>query len=349
MKKVLYGLVIIVLVACLIDGTVLYGAEKRLKEHPKVTVQIITSPMGTGAYYLGFKLAEIINKKHPWLKMEAVEGMGSATNIKMIMEDPSRRKNTVFNSTNLSAGFARQALPPFKKKYKEVLGSNLQVIFGQYNMLCPFITLDPNIKTINDLVGKKVIMASKGMAAGYINRYILEKYGLWDKVKPQYMGYKPSATALGDRLVDAVVCMVTIPKPRVYSVIGAFTELLATKDVYLVHGGDKKTMLAVGREKGIEVVPVDLSGKFDGKDVPQPMTTFYQGVQWCVDETMDEEIVYEVAKMLYENCEEIRAVHPSMKAMTADKLANISTEENFHRGSKKFFKKVGLRIGFHGI
>jgi TRAP transporter TAXI family solute receptor len=349
MKRVLYGAIVIMVLVGLIDGTVLYAAEKDLKGHPTVKVQIITSPMGTGAYYLGFKLAEIINKKHPWLKMEAVEGMGSATNIQMVMKDPSIRKNTIFNSTNLSASFARQALPPFDKKYKEVLGSNLQVIFGQYNMLCPFITLNPKVKTINDLTGKKVVMVSKGMAAGYVNQYILEKHGLWDKVKPQYMGYKPSATALGDGLVDAVVCMVIIPKPGTYSVIGGFTELLATKDVYLVHGGDKETMVAVGKEKGIEVVPVDLSGKFDGRDIPQPMTTFYQGVQWCVDETMDEEIVYEVARMLYENCEEIRAVHPSMKAMTADKLANISTEENFHRGSKKFFKKIGLKIGFQGI
>jgi TRAP transporter TAXI family solute receptor len=318
-------------------------------QHPKVKVRLVSSPMGTGAYFLGFKLAEIINKKHPWLQMEAVEGMGSATNIQMLMKDPSMKKNTIYNSTNLSADFARQALPPFTKKYKEVMGSHLQVAFGQYNMLCPFITLDPKIKTINDLVGKKIVMVSKGMASGYINQYILEKHGLWDKVKPQYMDYRPSANALQDGLVDAVVCMVTVQRPGEYSAIGAFTELLATKDVYIVHGGDAKTMLEVGKEKGIEIVPVNLSGKFDDKPLPQPMTTFYQGVAWVVDESMDEEIVYEVAKMLHQNVEEIRAVHPSMRAMTAKELANISSEAGFHKGAAKFFKEVGLKLGFQGM
>lgn len=318
-------------------------------DEKKQTVRIITSPLGTGAYYQGFKLAEIVNKKHPRIKMEAVEGMGSATNILMIMKDPSLRKNTIFNSTNLSADFARQALPPFTKKYKDALGSDLKVIFGQYNMLCPFITLDPKIKTISDLAGKKVVLASKGMAAGYVNQYILEKHGLWDKIKPQYMDYKPSADALGDGLVDAVVAMVTMPTKGSYSAIGAFTELMATKDVYMVHGGDRETILEAGKEKNIETVPVSLAGKFDGKDLPQPMNTFYQGVQWCVDETMDEALVYEITKMLYENIDAIKATHPSMEFIRADKLANVSLEKYFHKGAAKFYKEVGVKMGFQGI
>jgi len=318
-------------------------------EHPQVKIRVITSPMGTGAYFLGFKLAEIVNKKHPWLRLEAVEGMGSATNVQMVMRDPSVKKTTIINSTNLSADFARRALPPFTKPYKEVMGTNLQVAFGQYNMLCPFITTDPKIKTIQDLVGKKVVLASKGMAAGYVNQYILEKHGLWGKINPQYMGYAPSANALRDGLVDAVVAMVTLQKPGEYSVIGAFTELLGTKDVFLVHGGDEKTMLQVGQDKGIEVVPVKLSGKFDDQPIAQPMNTFYQGVAWVVDETMDEDVIYEVNKVLYENIDEIRAVHPSMKVMTKASLANVSAEENFHKGAKKFFKEVGLKVGFQGF
>jgi TRAP transporter TAXI family solute receptor len=326
-----------------------YALPATQQGHPIVTVRIITPPMGTGAYYLGFKLAEIVNKKHPWLRLEAVEGMGSATNIQMVMKDPALRKNTIFNTTNLSIDFARQALPPFTKRYKDALGSELQIIFGQYNMLCPFITLDPNIKTIFDLKGKKVVLVSKGMAAGYVNQYILEKHGLWKDVKPEYMGYKPSATALADGLVDAVVAMVTVAGPGKYSAIGAFTELLASKDVHLVHGGDAETMKAVGDEKSIEVLPVNLSGEFDGAKIAQPMTTFYQGVAWAVDETMDEEVVYETAKMLYENIEEIRATHPSMKVIKADKLANVSRADQFHRGARKFFDEVGVKVGFQGI
>jgi len=325
------------------------GIECNSTEREKVTIRLVSSPMGTGAYFLAFKLADIINKKHPWIKIEAVEGMGSAANLQMLMKDPKTKKNTIFNSTNLSYSFALQALPPFTKRYKEVMGTNLQIAFGQYNMLCPFITLDPKIRSINNLVGKRVVMASKGMAAGYINQYILERHGLWDKVKPQYMDYKPSADALRDGLVDAVVCMVTVEKPGEYSVIGAFTELLATKDVYLVHGGDPKYMLEVEKEKGVDVIPVNLVGKFDGREIPQPTTTFYQGVAWVVDETMDEEIVYEITKMLYQHVEEIRAVHPSMKAMTPKDLANVSKEENFHKGSKKFFKEIGIKIGFQGM
>ncbi|MEO0249280.1 MAG: TAXI family TRAP transporter solute-binding subunit [candidate division WOR-3 bacterium] len=318
-------------------------------ERPKTKIRLLTTAMGTGAYFLAFKLAEIVNKKSTWLQLEPVEAGGSAANIQMVMRDPSIKKTTIINSTNLSTDFARRALPPFTKSYKEVMGTDLQVAFGQYNMLCPFITTDPKMRTINDLAGKKAVLASKGMAAGYVNQYILEKHGLWSKIKPQYMDYAPSANALRDGLVDAVVAMVTLSKSGEYSVIGAFTELLATKDVYLVHGGDASIMEQVGKEKGIEVVPVHMSGKFDNRPIPTPMTTFYQGVAWVVDETVDEAVVYEVTKLLYENIDEIRAVHPSMNVMTRAVLANVSSEANFHRGARKFFKEAGVKIGFHGL
>jgi TRAP transporter TAXI family solute receptor len=327
----------------------LCGETANAQGHRKFKVQILTTPMGAGAYYVGFKWAEIVNKKHSWLEVEAIEGMSSTTNIKLIMKEPARRKNTIFNSNNISASFARHGHPPFTTKYQEVLGSKLQAISGQYSLLCPFITLDPNIKTVHDLAGKKVVMGPKGMVAGLVNRYILEQNGLWDEVKPQYMGFKPSASALGDGLVDAIVALVTVGGPGKYSVNPAFAELTTTKTVHLVHGGDPKIMLSAGEKRGIEITPVNLSGEFQGRKIPQPMSTFYLGVQWCVDETMDEEVVYEMVKLLYENIDEIKKVHPSLKVVTGASLPNVTVEKHFHRGAKRFYNEAGLKIGFQGL
>lgn len=123
MRRLLWVVVVVALVL-LLHTPLVFSSE-----HPKVKIRIITTPMGTGAYFLGFKLAEIVNKNHPWLQLEAIEGMGSATNVQMVMRDPSMKKTTIINSTNLSADFARQALPPFTKPYKEVMGTDLQVAF----------------------------------------------------------------------------------------------------------------------------------------------------------------------------------------------------------------------------
>jgi TRAP transporter TAXI family solute receptor len=343
-RKLFYGLMVISVITGFLCGEI-----ANAEQHPKFKVQILTTPMGAGAYYVGFKWAEIVNRKRFWLEAEAIEGMSSTTNIKLIMKEPERRKNTIFNSNNISASFARNALPPFTKKYQDVLGSQLQAISGQYSLLCPFITLDPSIKTVHDLVGKRVVMGPKGMVAGLVNRYILEQQGLWDKVKPQYMGFKPSATALGDGLVDAIVALVTVAGPGKYSVNPAFAELTTTKTVHLVHGGDPKIMLKAGERRGIEITPVNLSGEFQGRRIPQPMNTFYLGVEWCVDETMDEEVVYEMTKLLYENIDEIKKVHPSLKVVTKESLPNVSLEKYFHRGARRFYNEVGLKVGFQGL
>jgi len=73
------------------------GIECNSTEREKVTIRLVSSTMGTGAYFLAFKLADIINKKHPWIKIEAVEGMGSAANLQMLMKDHKTKKNTIFN------------------------------------------------------------------------------------------------------------------------------------------------------------------------------------------------------------------------------------------------------------
>jgi len=314
-----------------------------------VTIRIVSSPMGTGSYFFAFKLAEIINKKHSWVKVEAVEGMGAVANIKWLIKNPSAKKNTILNATHLAYDFSKKGLQPFEKGYKEIMGSELKIIFGQYNMFHTFITLDPKIKTINDLIGKRVALPSRAQPSGYVQEWLLKKYGIWEKIKPQFLDFKPGATTLSDGLVDACNCNILLEKPGEYSAIAAFAELLATKNVFLIDSGDPKYLLDLGKEKGIEIVPVNLIGRFNKKEIPQPMTTFYHGVAWVVDESMDEDVIYEVTKMLCKNIEEIRAVHPSMKSMTIKDLANISKEENFHNGAKKFFKEVGLEIGFKGI
>jgi TRAP-type uncharacterized transport system substrate-binding protein len=62
---------------------------------------------------------------------------------------------------------------------------------------------------------------------------------------------------------------------------------------------------------------------------------------------MDQEVVYEVCRVIYENSSRFGQVHAVGKGMTKDRLAAIPvfTESDFHPGAVKFYKEHGIKIG----
>ncbi len=320
-------------------------------EHERVMIRLLTSPMGISAYYWAFKFADEVNKSHPWLRIEVTEGLGTMSQCLEMMNNPKLGETTLWNSVTPTTQFARTATTPFKQTYNEMTGSKVLTAFAQFNMFLSLLTTDPDIKTIHDLVGKKVVLAQKGMSASYLIEKILEKNGILDKIKLQYMGYKPSADALRDGLADATVFYAfPTTEPNAYTPGASWHELFSMRRVYVVSLGDPEVMKQLVKE-GVPVEPIVISdGTVLGQEsFQEPVTVYFQGSHWIVDAIMDDELVYEVAKLNYETLDVVKQVHPSLKALLKEQVANVDREELFHPGAIKFYKEQGIPIGFTGL
>lgn len=346
-RKPIYNVVI----GILFLAPILVSLPKMAAAREPVKVQMLTAPMGTGAYYFAFKLGEEINRKHPWLRLEVKEGMGTVPQMLEVMNNPKLGKTTIWNTVSAVVQFARTGTPPFKKTYSAATGSEVMMAFNTYPNLMCLATTNPEIKSIEDLAGKRIVLSQKGMSGTYLYEKILEKKGLLKKVKLQHMGYGPAADALRDGLADAVILVGYITsKPDEFSVMAAYHELFNTRTVYPVSLGDPNVLQALVKD-GVPVHPaiIPKDAKIMGKATSFPVTTYYQGVCYTVDKIMDEEIVYEVVKSAYEYLDEVREAHPSLKVITREKLANVDEPENFHPGAVRLFKEKGIRLGYHGL
>ena len=59
------------------------------------------------------------------------------------------------------------------------------------------------IDKVADLAGKRVAVGGAGSGAASAAQRYFTSLGLWDKMKPEFLGYSKAAEALGDGLIDA--------------------------------------------------------------------------------------------------------------------------------------------------
>ena len=180
---------------------------------------ISTIPAGFSSYIMGVALAEQINKNSKWLKAIATEGRGPAEHMKTLIRKPEKRKKYLFFNTTWDIWEAKKQIGTyagFPFNYDEFRFVTLLGIAG--NGLC---TLDADIKSFNDLVGKKAIFDSgrgKGREMAYGG--VLKSGGVpMDKIKFQYASGKAAADNLRDGLVDVVYTGHILKKlPNVYGI-----------------------------------------------------------------------------------------------------------------------------------
>ncbi len=60
-----------------------------------------------------------------------------------------------------------------------------------------------DISSVADLAGKRVAVGGAGSGAAASAQRYFTSIGLWDEMKPEFLGYSKAASALGDKLIDA--------------------------------------------------------------------------------------------------------------------------------------------------
>jgi TRAP transporter TAXI family solute receptor len=208
------------------------------------------------------------------------------------------------------------------------------------------ITYDANIKKVEDLAGKTVDLGRKGAANTPDHEAILKSYGVLDKVKLVYTGYGGGANKMMDGLVDASFLLFNHIYPRTFSK-GALIDKLETKAPVYYIGFDRNKLLAL-IDQEFAVLPVRVPAKsLDPVRQPKDIWAFNDPTFFIADERMDPQIVYEVARVIWETpASEWAKWHPIGAHMTEEfKPAPPSLKLNkLHPGAKKFYDEHNIKV-----
>ena len=211
---------------------------------------------------------------------------------------------------------------------------SFRVIGGLYAEALQLVTMDPEIKSVADLKGKKVSIGAAGSGVYFNAMDVLAAAGLTEAdIIPQYQSFGDSADALKDRKIDAAFIVAGAPTP-------AIQELCTSATAYLVpiDGDIAAKLMAASPYYTTYKVP---AGTYNGQT--EDVTTVTVKATLIVSTSADEEAVYNVTKAIFDNIDTITAAHAKGAELSLDNATSGMTAP-FHAGAAKYFKEKGIDV-----
>ena len=217
---------------------------------------------------------------------------------------------------------------------KEGAIDSFRVIGGLYAEAVQLVTMNPEIKTVSDLAGKKVSIGAAGSGVYFNAMDVLAAAGLTEAdIVPQYQSFADSADALKDGKIDAAFIVAGPPTP-------AITELFTTNTAYLIPiDGDIATkLLADCPYYTVHSIPANTY-----KGQTEELKTVTVKATLIVSASASEEQVYELTKAIFDNIDAITAAHAKGSELSIDNATSGMTAP-FHAGAAKYFAEKGKTV-----
>jgi|SRR6056297_2621896 len=281
----------------------------------------------SGTYYpLGGAIANVWNETYDNVNVTIQPAGASVENINRVS---SGEVDIVLAMNNI----ADQAFKGEGESFPNKL-ENFKAVGVVYPEVMHIVTTqDTGIETIADLKGKTINPGPPGSGTYVTALAILEAYGIGpDDFKSRPGSFSDAVAGLKDGNLDAGFAVVSFPA-------SAVTEIATSNPVKILEvTGD-------GFDKLKETVPFAAQfpitgGVYNGQD-EDATTVALQAVMY-VREDLDEDLVYNLTKTLYEETAEIEKGHARGSQISIDNAADGITTP-FHPGALKYLEEQGIK------
>jgi len=192
---------------------------------------------------------------------------------------------------------------------------------------------DANIKTFDDLKGKRVNVGNPGSGQLATMEVLLAAKGwtmadftLASELKPA-----EQAAALGDNKVDAIIYTVGNPN-------GSIQEAVSTVAAHLVPvtGPEVDKLIADNPFYAKAVIP---GGMYPG--TPDDVETFGVKATFVTSADVPDDVVYEVVKAVFDNFDRFKKLHPAFETLKEEEMIKDGLSAPLHPGAIKYYKERG--------
>lgn len=296
---------------------------------PASAQQLSIATGGTGGVYypIGGGFAEMINNHIEGAQATAEVTGASVENMGLIMRGDADLALALADTVHQ----AYTGTDDFEGRQIE----NTRALASVYPNAVQLVTLaESDIESIADLAGKRVSVGAPGSGTELNARALLEANGVsYDDFTPQRLNFNETADAIRDGDIDAGFWSVGPPTSSILN-------LAATRDIRLISLSDEEVANAQAEEAVF--APYELAaGMYDGMD--EAVQTIGIPNVLVVNSDMDEELAYQLTQLLFENTDELIAVHPAANDTTVE-FTMQSTPVPLHPGALRYFEEVGAEI-----
>ncbi|QNU05055.1 TAXI family TRAP transporter solute-binding subunit [Peribacillus butanolivorans] len=322
MKKLYSGFLLVSILMLIGIMTACSGSKEGVSGGGSQNLSLLTGGTGGTYYPLGGQIGNIISDNTKANITPQTSG-ASAENMETLRVGEAE---IAFSQTDIGA-YAIEGKEMFEGKPID----NIQAISSLYPETVQLVTTAKSgIKSVSDLKGKKVSVGAPGSGA-YINAMqILEVHGLSDKdIKAQNLSFDESTDGIQAGNIDAA--FITAGTPT-----GAVEALSVQNDIIIIPMADDKVQALVDKYPyyAEDTIP---SGTYK---IKSDIKTVAVKAMLVVSKDLDEELVYEMTKAIYENTDKI--THAKGKFITPETALEGLGDMELHPGAAKYFKEKGV-------
>jgi len=216
------------------------------------------------------------------------------------------------------------------KKYEDVMA--VSFLYGAPAQLV--VRKGSGIKSVKDLVGKKVGVGNAGSGAFANCEMFFSHMGVWDKIERNAMGYNDAAAAFGNNQLDAFWLFTAFPS-------GAVIMAAQTNDIDLLDvDADAQASGFYDKYPYFSKLSIP-AGTYKGVD--QTMPSFQDSALWVANKNVPDDVVYKLLSVIYtdEGLAHMRNQKKTFKAMSVAAGAD-GVVTPMHPGAAKFWKEKGI-------
>ncbi|NYS61607.1 TAXI family TRAP transporter solute-binding subunit [Vreelandella salicampi] len=296
---------------------------------PASAQQLSIATGGTGGTYypIGGGFAEMINNHIEGAQATAEVTGASVENMGLIMRGDADMAlalaDTVYQAYTGTGDFETRQIEATR------------ALASMYPNAVQLVTLaESDIHSLADLEGKRVSVGAPGSGTELNARALLEANDIsYDDFTPLRFNFNETADAIRDGDIDAGFWSVGPPTSSIMN-------LATTRDIRLIGLSDEE--IANAREDTAVFARYMLGENlYEGMDEAVP--TIGVPNVLVVNAAMDEELAYQLTELLFENTDELIAVHPAANDTTVE-FTMESTPVPLHPGAIRYFEDAGVEV-----
>lgn len=298
----------------------------------KITFVTIGSGGVTGLYYpTGGAISRMLNKKF------------NEYRIKATVESTS---GSVFNINAVSKGDMEFGICQSDRQYQAYHGlaewseagpqKDLRSVFSIHPEPITLVVSDKSgIKTINDLRGKRINLGNPGSGQLQNSKDVLAAAMLSEQdLTAEYVKAVEAPGLLQDERLDGFFYTVGHPAGNIKEATSGRIKVF----IVSITGEAVTNMLNDYPYYAAAIIPQEFYPRaLNDEDIE----TVGVKATFVTSTMVDENIVYAMTKIVFENFEEFKTLHPAYKVLTKeDMLKGLSAP--IHKGALKYYREAGL-------
>lgn len=208
------------------------------------------------------------------------------------------------------------------------------VIYSSYYQ--HVVRTDSKAQSFEEMAGSTQVVGGSGSGTEVSARAVLGAYG-YDYLErkdltPEFLGISEGVEKIQNKQADGMNSITPYP-------FASFTELTMTDNAHLISISDEMIDKLVNAEGSVYMKGVIPAGTYNNQT--EDIQTICMPTYLICDKDMDEEIVYQIAKLMNENKDYLVTQHTCFAAMTDETVA-AGLSIPMHPGAERYFTEVGI-------